>query len=77
MERKRMVGDYELVLENDMKMYRIMNKKTEEFSKWFTPEEAEDLKTMNENDFFSTAEKSIQDARNSANEQTGDTKTEI
>ena len=75
MERKRMVGDYELVLENDMKMYRIMNKKTEEFSKWFTPDEAEELKKMDENEFFSTAEKSIQDARNSGHEQTGDSRT--
>ena len=77
MERRRMVGDYELVYEPDIKMFRIMNKKTEEFSKWFTAGEAEELKNMDEDKFFARAEKSIQDARNSRNEQTGDTKTEI
>ena len=77
MERRRMVGDYELVYEPDIRMFRIMNKKTEEFSKWFTSEEAEELKNMDEDKFFPRAEKSIQNARNSANEQTGDTKTGI
>lgn len=77
MERKRMVGDYELVYEPDMRMYRIMNKETEEFSAWFSPEEGEELKKADEDEFFSTAEKSIQDARNSGHEQTGDRKTEI
>ena len=77
MERRRMVGDYELVYEPDIKMFRIMNKKTEEFSKWFTFEEAEELKNIDEDEFFARAEKSLQDARNSGNEQTGDTKTEI
>lgn len=60
MERERMVGDFELVYEPDMKMYRIMKKETEEFSAWYSPEEAEELKNMNEDDFFATAEKSIQ-----------------
>lgn len=77
MERQRMVGDYELVYESDMKMYRIMNKETEEFSAWFSSKEADELKEMNEDDFFATAEKSLQDARDSGDEQTGDTKTEI
>lgn len=77
MERQRMVGDYELVYEPDMKMYRIMNKETEEFSAWFSSKEADELKEMNEDDFFATAEKSLQDARDSGDEQTGDTKTEI
>ena len=77
MERQRMVGDYELVYEPDMKMFRIMNKKTEEFSAWFSSEEAENLKGMDEDAFFETAEKSIQDARNSGHEQTGDTKTGV
>lgn len=77
MERQRMVGDYELMYEPDMKMFRIMNKKTEEFSAWYNAEEAEELREMDEDEFFATAEKSLQDARNSGQEQTGDTKTEI
>lgn len=72
-----MVGNYELVYEPDMKMFRIMNKETEEFSAWYNSEEAEELKKMDEDDFFATAEKSIQDARDSDQEQTGDTKTEL
>lgn len=74
MERKRMVGSYELIFEPDMKMYRIMNNDTEEFSTWFSSEEAEELKKMDKDRFFETAEKSIQDARKSNHEQTGDSK---
>ncbi|WP_029035608.1 hypothetical protein [Salinimicrobium terrae] len=77
MERKRMVGNYELVYEPDMKMFRILNNKTEEFSAWYSTEEAEELQGMDEDEFFSTAEKSLQKARNSGHEQTGDSKTEI
>ena len=77
MERQRMVGAYELVYEPDIKMFRIMNQETEEFSAWYSSEEAEELKGMDEDAFFATAEKSIKDARNSGHEQTGDTKTEI
>lgn len=62
MERVRMVGDFELVYEPDMKMFRFINKETEEFGAWYTPEEAEELKKMNEDDFFATAEKSIQNS---------------
>lgn len=65
MERIRMVGDYELVYENNMKMYRIMKKDTEEFSDWYSSEEAEELKEMKEDEFFSTAEKSIKKFKNS------------
>lgn len=64
MERIRMVGNFELVYEQDMKMYRIMKKDSEEFSKWYNSEEAEELKEMNEDDFFATAEKAIQDTEN-------------
>ena len=77
MERQRMVGVYELIYEPDMKMFRIMNNETEEFSAWFSSKEAEEFKNMDKDKFFETAEKSIQHARNSGNEQTGDTKTEI
>lgn len=77
MERQRMVGNYELVYESEMNMFRITNTETEEFSKWFSSKEAEELKEMNEDEFFETAEKSLQNARNSGNEQTGDTKKEI
>lgn len=59
MERVRMVGKFELVYEREMNMYRIKRTETEEFSNWFSSEEAEDLKTMDEDDFFTTAEESI------------------
>ena len=77
MGRQRMVGDYELIYNSDMNMFRIMNKETEEFSGWFSSEEAEKLQGMDRDEFFLRAEKSIQDARDSDHEQTGDTKTEI
>ena len=73
----RIVGDYELAYNPDMNMYRIMNTETEEFSAWFSSDEAEELERMNRDDFFVRAEKSIQEARNSGHEQTGDTKTEL
>ena len=65
MERVRMIGDYELVYEPDMKMFRIMKKETEEFSAWYSREDAEDLKKMDEDDFFATAEEAISRARDS------------
>ena len=65
MERVRMVGDFELVYEPGMKMFRIMKKESGEFSSWFSSEEAEELKEMGKDDFFATAEESIQDSRNS------------
>lgn len=60
MERKRMVGDFELIYEPDMKMYRIMKKETEEMSAWYSREEAEKLQQMDEDEFFETAEKAVQ-----------------
>lgn len=77
MGRERMVGDYELIHNTDMNMFRILNMETEEFSAWFSPEEAEELKGMERDEFFKRAEHSIQDARDSGHEQTGDTETEI
>lgn len=77
MGRQRLVGDYELVYSSDMNMYRILNTETEEFSAWFSAEEAEELKGMERDEFFVRAEKAIQDARDSGHEQTGDTKTEL
>ena len=77
MGRERIVGVYELVYNSDMNMFRIMNTETEEFSAWFSSEEAEELKGMERDEFFVRAEKSLQDARDSGHEQTGDTKTEI
>lgn len=77
MGRQRMVGDYELMYNSDMNMYRIMNTETEEFSAWFSSKEAEELQEMDRDEFFRRAEKAIQDARESGHEQTGDTKTEI
>ena len=71
MERVRMVGDFELVYEPDMKMFRIMKKETEEFSKWFSPEEAEELKSLDEDDFFATAEQSVQNSRDTNREESG------
>ena len=62
MERVRMVGDFELVYEKDMGMFRIMKKDTQDFGRWYTAEEAEELKEMNENDFFELAEKSIKNS---------------
>lgn len=64
MKRVRMVGDFELVYEPDMKMFRIMKKETEEFSAWFSPEDAEELKEMNDDDFFATAEGAVQKSGN-------------
>ena len=64
MERVRMVGDFELVYEKDMKMYRIMKKESEQFSKWYNSEEAEELKKMDDDDFFSTAEQAIRETGN-------------
>lgn len=63
MERVRMVGDFELIYEPDMNMFRIMKKETEEMSAWYSKEDAEELKEMNDDDFFETAEKSIADNR--------------
>lgn len=60
MERVRMVGNFELVYEPDMKMYRFMKKPTEDFSRWFTAEEARNLKELNDDDFFASAEKALQ-----------------
>ena len=77
MGRQRIVGDYELAYNPDMNMFRIMNTETEEFSAWFSAEEAEELREIDRNEFFLRAEKSIQDARDSGHEQTGDTKTEL
>ncbi|GHA32801.1 hypothetical protein GCM10007103_12810 [Salinimicrobium marinum] len=77
MGSQRIVGDYELLFNADMNMYRIMNSATEEFSAWFSAEEAEELKSMERDEFFVRAEKSLKDARDSAHEQTGDTKTEL
>lgn len=62
MERVRMVGDFELIYEPDMKMYRIMKKETEEMSAWFSQKEADELKGLDDDDFFETAEKSIREA---------------
>lgn len=64
MKRIRMVGDYELVYEQDMKMYRILKKSTEDFSRWFNTEEADDLQKMNDDDFFAFAEDALKKARN-------------
>lgn len=63
MERVRMVGDFELVYEPDMKMFRIMKKETEEFSAWYSREEAQKLREMDEDDFFATAEEAIKNSR--------------
>lgn len=63
MERVRMLGNFELVYEPDMKMFRFINKETEEFGVWYNAEEAEKLKALNDDDFFATAEKSIQKAK--------------
>ena len=70
MERVRMVGDFELVYESDMKMYRIMKIETEEFGAWYSPEDAEELKKMDEDDFFATAEESISRAKESGDATT-------
>ena len=77
MGRQRIVGDYELVYNPDMNMYRIMNTETEEFSAWFSSDEAEELEGMGRDEFFVRAEKFLQEARDSDHEQTGDTKTEL
>lgn len=61
MERVRMVGDYELVYEKEMNMYRFMRTGTEDFGAWFSPDDAAELKAMDEDKFFKAAEESIQD----------------
>lgn len=58
-----MVGVFELIYEPDMNMFRIMKKETEEFSAWYSSEEVEELKEMDEDEFFVTAEESIADSR--------------
>lgn len=52
-----MVGDFELVYEKEMNMYRIKRTESEDFSNWLSSEEAEELKQMDEDDFFTEAEK--------------------
>ena len=63
METIRTVGDFELVLEPIMKMFRIVNKETEDVSMWFDSETAEELEEMDDDDFLTTAEEYVESAR--------------
>ena len=56
MKRIRMVGDYELVYEKEMNMYRVKKIETEDFSSWINSEKGEDLKKIDEDEFFLAAE---------------------
>lgn len=69
MERVRMVGDFELVYEADMKMFRFMKKETEEFSAWYSEEDAEEIKNLDEDKFFATAEEAIQKERSTGDQE--------
>jgi hypothetical protein len=57
-----MVGNYELVYEADMKMYRFMKQDTEAYSAWYSSEDAEELKEMTDDDFFATAEAAVKES---------------
>ena len=62
METIRTVGELELVFEPLMKMFRIINKESEDLSMWFDSETAEELKEMNDDEFSITAQQYIEDA---------------
>ena len=62
-ETIRTVGDFELVFEPIMKMFRIVNKETEDLSMWFDSETAEELEEMDDDDFLTTAEELVESAR--------------
>ena len=63
MEIVRTVGDYELLFDPLMRMFRIVKKEVSELSMWFDSEIAEGLKKMNEEDFIITAKEYIYQAR--------------
>ncbi|WP_423819198.1 hypothetical protein V5739_00375 [Salinimicrobium sp. TIG7-5_MAKvit] len=62
METIRTVGEFELVFEPLMKMFRIVNKETEKLSMWFDAETSNELEEMDDDEFSTTAQQYIQDA---------------
>lgn len=62
METIRTVKDFELVFEPLMKMFRIINKESEDLSMWFDSETAKELQEMDDDEFSITAHQYIQDA---------------
>lgn len=62
METVRTVENFELIYEPLMRMYRVIDKKSEELSMWFDSETANELKEMSEDEFVTTSKQYIGDA---------------
>lgn len=56
MERLRLVGNFELIYEREMDMYRMKRTDSEKFSEWLNSGMAEELLAMDEDNFFIAAE---------------------
>ncbi len=62
MEVIRTGGDFELIYDPIMRMFRIVRKEVSELSLWFDSEIVETLKEMSEEDFILTAKEYIHHA---------------
>ena len=63
METVRIVEDFKLIYEPQMRMFRIVGVETKDLSMWFDTETADELKEMNDEEFLTTAEEYVESAR--------------
>lgn len=63
MEVVRTVGDYELIFEPTMGMFRLVKTEVSELSMWFNFEIAKEIIEMSEDEFILTAKEYIHQAR--------------